>query len=105
MQPACPTDCLSEQGGSCNLHHCARRLAAPPSRWQARAALLTSAQCATYDELKLFFVRGLGWEDNLQTHFAVSALAGLVTTTVTAPVDMVKTVSDCGWVGGTVDCR
>lgn len=57
----------------------------------ARAALLTAAQCATYDELKLFFVRGMGWEDNLQTHFSVSALAGLVTTTVTAPVDMVKT--------------
>jgi hypothetical protein len=35
----------------------------------ARAALLTAAQCATYDELKLFFVRGLGWEDNLNTHF------------------------------------
>ncbi len=37
---------------------------------QARAALLTAAQCATYDELKLFFVRGMGWEDNLQTHFS-----------------------------------
>lgn len=37
---------------------------------QARAALLTASQCATYDELKLFFVRQLGWEDNLQTHFA-----------------------------------
>lgn len=36
---------------------------------QARAALLTAAQCATYDELKLLFVRGLGWEDNLPTHF------------------------------------
>lgn len=57
----------------------------------ARAALLTASQCATYDELKLYFVRGKGWEDNLQTHFTVSALAGLVTTTVTAPVDMVKT--------------
>jgi solute carrier family 25 uncoupling protein 8/9 len=97
-----------------------------PGRLQARAALLTAAQCATYDELKLFFVRSLGWEDNLQTHFtggqapaqhmrrkplldwgwlpcrgrshrsnaacaAVSGLAGLVTTTVTAPVDMIKT--------------
>lgn len=61
----------------------------------ARAALLTAAQCATYDELKLFFVRGCGWEDNLQTHFTVSALAGLVTTTVTAPVDMVKTHMFC----------
>ena len=38
-------------------------------RAQMRAALLTSAQCATYDELKNLFVRRLGWEDNLQTHF------------------------------------
>ncbi|KAI3425920.1 hypothetical protein D9Q98_007892 [Chlorella vulgaris] len=57
----------------------------------ARAAALTAAQCATYDELKVLFVRNLGWEDNLPTHFTVSGLAGLVTTTVTAPVDMVKT--------------
>lgn len=103
---------------------------------QARAALLTAAQCATYDELKLLFVQQLGWEDNIQTHFtgalhaaaaaasvkgqavhcaericlvnvvlsmrglaalrltAVSGVAGLVTTTVTAPVDMVKTNSE-----------
>lgn len=36
-------------------------------------------------------MRKLGWEDNLWTHLAVSGVAGLVTTTVTAPVDMVKT--------------
>lgn len=48
-----------------------------PPVWllQTRAALLTAAQCATYDELKLFFVRGLGWEDNLQTHLS-GELAG-----------------------------
>lgn len=57
----------------------------------ARAALLTASQCATYDEVKLLFVRNLGWEDNITTHLAVSGVAGLVTTTVTAPVDMVKT--------------
>jgi len=57
----------------------------------ARAALLTAAQCATYDETKIFFTRRLGWEDGIGTHLAVSAVAGLVTTTVTAPVDMVKT--------------
>lgn len=57
----------------------------------ARAALLTAAQCATYDEMKHLVIRQLGWEDGLGTHLTVSAVAGLVTTTVTAPVDMVKT--------------
>ena len=57
----------------------------------ARAALLTAAQCATYDEVKLLFTRQFGWEDGIGTHLAVSGVAGLVTTTVTAPVDMVKT--------------
>ncbi|GAB4823103.1 hypothetical protein N2152v2_010149 [Parachlorella kessleri] len=57
----------------------------------ARAALLTAAQLATYDEVKHLFIRQLGWEDSMGTHFTVSAVAGLVTTTVTAPVDMVKT--------------
>jgi solute carrier family 25 uncoupling protein 8/9 len=57
----------------------------------ARAALLTASQCATYDEVKLLFVRNLGWDDNLGTHLMVSGIAGLVTTTITAPVDMIKT--------------
>lgn len=57
----------------------------------ARAGLLTAAQCATYDEVKLLFTRQFGWEDGIGTHLAVSGVAGLVTTTVTAPVDMVKT--------------
>jgi solute carrier family 25 uncoupling protein 8/9 len=39
----------------------------------ARAAALTAAQCATYDELKVLFVRNLGWEDNLPTHFTGAA--------------------------------
>ena len=57
----------------------------------ARAALLTAAQCATYDEVKTFFTRRLAWEDGLLTHLTVSGVAGLVTTTVIAPADMIKT--------------
>jgi len=56
-----------------------------------RAALLTAAQCATYDEVKTFFTRSLQWDDTITTHLAVSGVAGLVTTTVIAPADMVKT--------------
>lgn len=57
----------------------------------ARAALLTAAQCATYDEVKAFFLHTLRWDDSIATHLAVSGVAGLVTTTVIAPADMVKT--------------
>ncbi|KAK2079171.1 hypothetical protein QBZ16_002862 [Prototheca wickerhamii] len=57
----------------------------------ARAALLTAGQCATYDEVKLLFTRTLGWEDSVATHFAVSGVSGLVTTTLICPVDMIKT--------------
>jgi solute carrier family 25 (mitochondrial uncoupling protein), member 8/9 len=56
----------------------------------ARAALLTAAQCATYDEVKLLFTRRFEWSDGIGTHLTVSGIAGLVTTTVTAPVDMIK---------------
>jgi solute carrier family 25 uncoupling protein 8/9 len=57
----------------------------------ARAALLTAAQCATYDEVKQYFTRTLGWDDTIPTHLAVSGVAGLVTTTAIAPADVVKT--------------
>jgi solute carrier family 25 uncoupling protein 8/9 len=57
----------------------------------ARAALLTAAQCATYDEVKTLFLDRLKWKDSISTHLAVSGVAGLVTTTVIAPADMVKT--------------
>lgn len=63
-------------GGETQQGYCLFRLP------QARAALLTAAQCATYDELKLFFVRGWGWEDNLQTHFTGGARRGGMAHTV-----------------------
>ena len=65
----------------------------------ARSAILTASQCAAYDGTKSF-VRGtrrsLGPEnseksDDLFTHLCASMLTGLVTTTVTNPVDMIKT--------------
>ncbi|KAK9863634.1 hypothetical protein WJX84_011828 [Apatococcus fuscideae] len=56
-----------------------------------RAAVLTAAQCATYDEVKKAWKRLTGWEDAFPTHLASSLATGLVTTTITAPVDVVKT--------------
>lgn len=73
-----------------------------------RAGTLTAAQCATYDELKGLFISRFDWRDGITTHLTVSALAGLVTTTVTGPFDMVKTrmfVGDGGSIGLVECCR
>lgn len=57
----------------------------------ARSAVLTAAQCATYDEIKRAVLEVTGWSDGTHTHFASSMMAGLVTTTITNPIDVVKT--------------
>ena len=56
-----------------------------------RSAVLTASQCATYDEVKRVVTRWTGLSDGVATHFVASMLAGLVTTTATNPVDMIKT--------------
>lgn len=56
-----------------------------------RSAVLTAAQCATYDEIKRAVLGATGWSDGTHTHFTSSMIAGLVTTTITNPLDVVKT--------------
>eukprot|EP01025_Chloroclados_australasicus_P031008 TRINITY_DN3127_c0_g3_i2.p1 TRINITY_DN3127_c0_g3~~TRINITY_DN3127_c0_g3_i2.p1 ORF type:complete len:469 (-),score=30.72 TRINITY_DN3127_c0_g3_i2:490-1896(-) len=56
-----------------------------------RAAVLTASQCATYDEVKGLVKRVSGMEESLNMHLLCSMITGVVTTTATAPVDMVKT--------------
>jgi solute carrier family 25 (mitochondrial uncoupling protein), member 8/9 len=56
-----------------------------------RSAVLTASQCATYDEVKKATKTYTGMRDGVLLHFTASMLAGLVTTTATNPVDMVKT--------------
>ena len=58
---------------------------------QIRAAALTATQCASYDQAKQWWMRKTGMGDSFATHFGASMLTGLATTTVTAPVDLVKT--------------
>lgn len=58
---------------------------------QTRAAVLTAAQCATYDEAKKAWMLLVGGGDSLSTHVGASMVSGLVTTTLTAPVDVIKT--------------
>ncbi|GIL84462.1 hypothetical protein Vretimale_19009 [Volvox reticuliferus] len=57
----------------------------------ARAALLTASQLATYDTVKRDVMKYSGWGDSLATHLTSSCFAGLVTTTVTNPADVIKT--------------
>lgn len=56
-----------------------------------RAAVLTASQCATYDEVKQAWMRVLDAGDTMWTHLGASMITGLVSTTATAPVDVVKT--------------
>ena len=60
-------------------------------RLQARAAVLTAAQCATYNEAKTAWMKATNGGDTLSTHVGASMISGLVTTTLTAPVDVIKT--------------
>ena len=56
-----------------------------------RAALLTSAQLGSYDTIKNnILIKIFGMENGLQLHFISSMLAGLITTTITNPVDVIK---------------
>jgi hypothetical protein len=56
-----------------------------------RAAMLTASQMAVYDQAKNSIKKGLGVEESLFLHFLSAMLAGIVTTTVTSPFDVVKT--------------
>jgi len=56
-----------------------------------RAAVLTASQCATYDEAKRAWMAATGMGENFGTYIAASMMAGVVTTTATSPVDVLKT--------------
>ncbi|KAK9843973.1 hypothetical protein WJX81_000833 [Elliptochloris bilobata] len=57
----------------------------------ARAAVLTSVQCAVYDGTKRWWMAATGMTDGPATHLGASMVTGLATTTATTPVDVVKT--------------
>lgn len=57
-----------------------------------RAAILTSSQLGSYDVIKNnVFMQYFGMQDGLLLHLSSAMLAGLVTTTATNPVDVIKT--------------
>jgi len=54
-----------------------------------RSSILTASQCVTYDKTKSL-LKTYEW-DGLRGHVAASMLAGIVTTTLTNPFDVIKT--------------
>lgn len=54
--------------------------------------MLTATQCVTYDEVKHALMDYTGAQgSSFSLHLASSLVTGVVTTTATAPVDVVKT--------------
>lgn len=58
----------------------------------SRAVLVTIGQIAMYDQYKQILLTSLPniFEDNLVTHFTASSLAGATATTMTQPLDVMK---------------
>ena len=56
-----------------------------------RAAILTCSQLVTYSEAKTLVKHRAGLQEGFWCHLVTSALTGLVATTTTNPVDVVKT--------------
>ncbi|KAG0650310.1 hypothetical protein D0Z07_3048 [Hyphodiscus hymeniophilus] len=56
----------------------------------SRASIMTASQLASYDGFKTVLIEEARVGDNLGTHFAASVLAGLVATTVSSPIDVMK---------------
>jgi hypothetical protein len=72
-----------------------------------RAAVLTGAQLSSYDHTKVILKRLNILPDGPFIHFLASFVAGLVTTTATSPVDVIKTRvmnATHGEYTGPVDC-
>lgn len=56
-----------------------------------RAAVLTASQCVSYERAKAAWKQVTGMGDGVGTYIGASMAAGVVTTTATSPVDVVKT--------------
>ncbi|CAH0701214.1 unnamed protein product [Spodoptera exigua] len=67
------------------------RLWAGASMTCSRAALMTIGQLAFYDQIKIVLLSTSFFHDNVVTHVTSSLLAGGVATTMTQPVDVLKT--------------
>ncbi|EDW84056.1 mitochondrial dicarboxylate carrier [Drosophila tropicalis] len=58
-----------------------------------RGILMTIGQIAFYDQTKVYLLSTPYFKDNLVTHFTASLVAGTIATTLTQPLDVLKTRS------------
>ncbi|BFF90753.1 mitochondrial dicarboxylate carrier [Drosophila madeirensis] len=58
-----------------------------------RGILMTIGQIAFYDQTKVYLLATPYFQDNLMTHFTASLVAGAIATTLTQPLDVLKTRS------------
>lgn len=58
-----------------------------------RGVFMTIGQIAFYDQIKTYLLTTPHFEDNLITHFTASLMAGAIATTLTQPMDVLKTRS------------
>ncbi|KAH8247664.1 hypothetical protein KR038_007757 [Drosophila bunnanda] len=59
----------------------------------ARGVMMTIGQIAFYDQTKIYLLSTPYFKDNLVTHFTASLVAGTIATTLTQPLDVLKTRS------------
>ncbi|KAH8385594.1 mitochondrial dicarboxylate carrier [Drosophila serrata] len=59
----------------------------------ARGCMMTIGQIAFYDQTKIYLLSTPYFKDNLVTHFTASLVAGTIATTLTQPLDVLKTRS------------
>ncbi|XP_012256507.2 mitochondrial dicarboxylate carrier isoform X2 [Athalia rosae] len=57
----------------------------------SRAALMTIGQLSFYDQIKMLLLQSGVFSDNPMTHFLSSLSAGAIATTLTQPLDVLKT--------------
>ncbi|KAI4456344.1 mitochondrial dicarboxylate carrier-related [Holotrichia oblita] len=67
------------------------KLFAGASMATGRAVLMTVGQLSFYDQVKIMLLQTPYFQDNLQTHFTASLTAGAIATTLTQPMDVLKT--------------
>lgn len=68
-----------------------RRLFSGASTATSRAVLITIGQLSFYDQIKLTLLNTGRFKDDLTTHFISSLSAGAIATTMTQPLDVLKT--------------
>ncbi|KAJ3308152.1 hypothetical protein HDU76_004107 [Blyttiomyces sp. JEL0837] len=71
-----------------------------------RAMVMTAGQIATYDGVKQQMLDSKLFQDNVVTHFLASTMAALVATTLSSPLDVMKTrmmTAEKGKYSGSID--